>query len=163
MAKTRRISKKNIILIILTTLILSSLFVALLIILNNKESNEEQVLTKMNTNKVNAINYVVTSGGKKENISKDVAEDKKIGDILIEGTTLTYNTQTTKLNAKLMNDSIAKDNLKIKAKFISSNGSFMAESVILIGKISANATKDIDININMDLSNTSDITYEIVK
>lgn len=163
MAKTRHISKKNIILTLLTIIILVSLVVALILILNNKEANEEQVLNKMNTNKVNAINYVVTSGGKKENISKDVAKDKKIGDILIEKTTLIYNTQTTKLNAKLTNDSVAKDNLRIKAKFISSNGSFMAESVILIGKIASNATKEIDININMDLSNASNITYEIVK
>ena len=121
---------------------------------NNNASN---VVTQ------NTTNYTATTEGNKVNTSEEVAADKKVGNILLEKSQIVFDKGTSKLTSKVTNDSIAKDNLRFKVKFIANDGSTIAESVGYVGKIKENETKYIDSYITADVSNAKSITYEIMQ
>jgi hypothetical protein len=111
----------------------------------------------------NAVNFIVTEGTNKLNTSKQVTSDKKVGNILIQNSKLTYDEKGSKLTAKITNDGITKDNLRLKVKFIANDGSTIAETVDLVGKADANQVKYISAGTTIDVTNAKDITYEIVE
>ena len=111
----------------------------------------------------NTTNYTTTTEGNKVNTSEEVATDKKVGNILLEKSQIVFDKGTSKLTSKVTNDSIAKDNLRFKVKFIANDGSTIAESVGFVGSIKANETKYIDSYITSDVSNAKNIIYEIME
>ena len=159
-------------------LIVLAIIVIVIIVLNNKNitpknaeivvdenikkavdqttKNIEEEIAKSN------INYSITAEGNKVNTSEEVATDKKIGNLLLEKNHIIYTTGISKLTSKLTNDSIAKDNLSIKVKFIANDGSTIAESIKLIGLIKENEVIDIDFDVTVDVSNAKNIIYEII-
>jgi hypothetical protein len=157
------INKKKLAIRIVTITILLILFVSLLLILGSRDKTKKTVLQKMNIDKVDSINYIVTTGGNKTNISKEITIDKNLENMLIKHESLIYDNKVSKLKAKITNNEITKENLRIKAKFITSNGKILTEIVMVVGKFSANAIKDIDITIDIDVSNARYIVYEVVK
>lgn len=108
-------------------------------------------------------NYTTNLDGNKINVSKDVAENKKVGDILIEKSKIVYQNGTSLLTSKVTNDSVAKDNLRFKVKFVGNDGKTIAESVGFVGQIKANETKYIDSYITLDVANAKDVVYELMK
>jgi hypothetical protein len=115
------------------------------------------------TNNV-AENFIVTEGTNKLNTSKQVTADKKVGNILIQNSKIEYTqTKGSTLTAKVTNDVTAKDNLKLKVKFIANDGSTISETVALIGKADANQVKYISAGTTIDVTNAKDVTYEIVE
>ena len=123
---------------------------------NKTNNNVSNVVTE------NTTNYTTTTDGNKVNTSTDVATDKKVGNILLEKSQITYEKGTSKLTSKVTNDSVAKDNLRFKVTFIANDGSTIAASVGFVGSIKANETKYIDSYITADVSNAKSITYEIM-
>jgi len=126
----------------------------------NKVNNEANTVTP-NIN--NTTNYTTTIEGNKVNTSEEVATDKKVGNILIEKSQIVFENGTSKLTSKVTNDSIAKDNLRFKVKFVANDGTTIAESVGYVGKIVENETKYIDSYITSDVSNANNIIYEIME
>jgi hypothetical protein len=124
---------------------------------------ENKVNNEANTVSQNTTNYVSTSEGNKVNTSKEVVADKKVENLLIEKSQIVFQNGTSKLTSKVINDAIAKENLRFKVKFVANDGSIIAESVEYIGKIGENETKYIDSYITADVSNAKDITYEIME
>ena len=123
----------------------------------NKTNNAATPATQETTN------YTTTTDGNKVNTSTEVASDKKVGEILLEKSSITYENGTSKLTSKVTNDSTSKDNLRFKVKFIANDGSTIAESVGFVGAIKENETKYIDSYITADVSNAKNITYEIME
>ena len=74
-----------------------------------------------------------------------------------------YDGKSSKLTAKVTNDSTSKDNLRLKVKFIANDGSTIAETVALVGKVDSNASKYIDSNITIDVTYAKDVLYEIIE
>jgi len=124
---------------------------------NKVNNNVSNVVTE------NTTNYTATTEGNKVNTSEEVAADKKVGNILLEKSQIVYENGTSKLTSKVTNDSVVKDNLRFKVKFIANDGSTIAESVGYVGSIKANETKYIDSYITADVSNAKSITYEIMQ
>lgn len=110
----------------------------------------------------NTTNYELTTDGNKVNTSTEVTADKKVGEILLEKSQITYVDGISKLTSKVTNDSVSRSNLRFKVKFISNDGSVIAESVGFVGSIKANETKYIDSYITLDVSNAKDIKYELM-
>lgn len=136
--------------------------IAVTVSIKNAKNKEiaDSVGTKISEN---TVNNVTTEGNAKINTSEQLASDKKIENIKIENSKLVYDGKTSKLTAKVTNDEIVKDNLRFKIKFIANDGTVLAETVGLIGKIGANESKYIDANITIDVTNAKDISYEIIK
>ncbi|MDD2376503.1 MAG: hypothetical protein PHD15_04495 [Clostridia bacterium] len=151
-------NKRNIISMVLILVAILVIIIMAVIILNNKANNEKSKVVEDNKN---TINYVATLDGNKSNTSEELSADKKVGKILIEKSKISYEKGTSKLTSKVTNDNVAKDNLKFIVKFITNDGSVIAQSVGYVGKIKANETKYIDSYITSDVSNAKDITYEI--
>ena len=128
---------------------------------NNTNSNGST--TNSTTTNSTAENFIVTEGTNKLNTSKELTADKKVGNILIQNSKLTYDEKGSKLTAKVTNDGATKENLRLKVKFIANDGSIISETVALVGKIEANASKYITAGITIDVTNAKDITYEIVE
>lgn len=129
------------------------------IFLGNKNKDNDGT----NATTDNTPNYVATDDGTKVNTSEQVAEDKKVENILLEKSKIVYVNGTSQLTSKVTNDSAAKDNLRFTVKFIANDGSVIAESIGYVGSIKANETKYIDSYITADVTNAKNITYEIIK
>ncbi len=108
------------------------------------------------------VNFVETSEGSKLNTSSKVAEDKKVGNVLIEKSQIIFENGVSKLTSKVTNDAVAKENLRFKVKFIANDGSTISESVGYIGPIKANETRYINSDITLDVTNAKEIIYEIM-
>jgi hypothetical protein len=148
-------------LILIALVLISSLLVIILLVNVFKKNNNSN-----NTGNVqgeNSNNYVETAEGNKVNTSEEVASDKTVGNILLEKNAIVYENGISKLTSKITNDSIAKENLRFKVKFIANDGNVIAESVGFVGTIGANETKYIESNITKDVSNAKSITYEIMQ
>ena len=128
---------------------------------NNTNTNGST--TNTTTTNSTAENFIVTEGTNKLNTSTQVIADKKVGNILIQNSKLEYSEKGSKLTAKVTNDSTAKDNLKLKVKFIANDGSTISETVALVGKADANQVKYISAGTTIDVTNAKDVTYEIVE
>ena len=126
----------------------------------NKVNNETNIVAETPKD---TTNYTTTTEGNKVNTSEEVATDKKVGNILLEKSQIVFDNGTSKLTSKVTNDSILKDNLRFKVKFIANDGSTIAESVGYVGKIKENETKYIDSYITSDVSNAKTIIYEIME
>ncbi len=145
------------------SIILIFLAVIFIVIMTvNTLSKKDETNNVENTLPEDTTNYEVTTDGNKVNTSEKVAEDKKVGNVLLESTQIVHENGTSKLTSKVTNDSVAKDNLEFKVKFIANDGSVITESVGYIGSIKANETKYISSYITIDVSNAKNITYEIV-
>ena len=159
-------------------LIVLAIIVIVIIVLNNKNITNEnaEIVVDENIKKAvdqttknieeeiakSNINYSINIEGNKVNTSEEVAIDKKVGNLLLEKNQIIYINGLSKITSKLTNDSIAKDNLSFKVKFIANDGSTIAESVKLIGVIKENEVIDIDFDVNVDVSNAKNIIYEII-
>ncbi|MNV84633.1 hypothetical protein D3C71_1785220 [compost metagenome] len=86
-----------------------------------------------------------------------------MGNIVIEKSAIVYENGISKLTSKVTNDSVAKDNLRFTIKFIANDGTVIAQSVGLAGKIGANQTKYIDSSITNDVTNAKSVLYEILE
>jgi hypothetical protein len=134
--------------------------------INSNISKENSTSNTNNTNGVSQTtdNFIVTEGTNKLNTSTQVTADKKVGNILVQNSKIEYDQKKgSTLTAKVTNDSIAKDNLKLKVKFIANDGSTVAETVALVGKVESNEIKYINAGTTIDVTNAKDITYEIVE
>jgi hypothetical protein len=134
--------------------------------INNNISKEN---SKSNTNNTNGVsqtadNFIITEGTSKLNTSETVTADKKVGNILIQNSKIEYEQiKGSTLTAKVTNDSVAKENLRVKVTFIANDGSTVAETVALVGKVESNETKYINAGTTIDVTNAKDISYEIVE
>ena len=155
-------SNKNKIVIGLGIIAIVIVIIVTVSIKNSRDAKVIESLAQKSSNE-STVNYIVTEGTAKLNTSEKLAENKKVGDILIQNSKLVYNGKSSKLTAKVTNDSVAKDNLRLKVKFIANDGSTIAETVALVGKIEANASKYIDSNITIDVTAAKDVLYEIIE
>jgi hypothetical protein len=151
---------------ILAILVLAVIFaiVTIVISINNVKTNTSN---NVQTNEIQTSTdekFIITEGTTKLNTSTKVTADKKLGDILIQNSKIEYDqTKGSTLTAKVTNDSIAKDNLKLKVIFIFNNGATTSETVALVGKIQPNETKYISAGTTTDATSATDISYEIVE
>ena len=146
-------------------LVLIGIIIVIIIAVNvfsggNKGADQGNVVTE---GIKDTPNYTTTTEGNKVNTSEEVAEGKKVGNILLEKSQIVFENGTSKLTSKVTNDSVVKDNLRFKVKFVANDGTTIAESVGFVGKIAENETKYIDSYITADVSNAKDIIYEIIE
>lgn len=155
--------KKGISILSLSLIVGAIIIVVLLIvfIFGNKSNTNNNTLNNTNINE--STNYEVTSDGAKVNTSEEVASTQKVGNILIEKSSIIYENGMSKLTSKVTNDSVAKENLRFTIKFIGNDGKVIAQSIGLAGKIGANQTKYIDSNVTDDVTNAKSIVYEILE
>ena len=137
--------------------------VIIVVIAINAFKNNNTGNNVLDNEKQNTTNYTTTVEGNKVNTSEEVSQDKKVGEILLEKSKIVYENGTSKLTSKVTNDSVSKDKLRFKVKFITNDGSVIAESVGFVGEIKANETKYIDSYITSDVSNVKNIVYEIME
>jgi hypothetical protein len=152
--------KKKLVIAIIIFLLFIMIIAAIIVNFKNYSKN---VGIAESTALNDTINYVTTLDGNKTNMSDQLAADKKVGDILLEKNTIVYRNGISKLTSKVVNDNIAKDNLRFKVKFIANDGTVIAESVGFAGSIKENETKYIESNITADVVNAKDIVYEIIE
>ena len=114
------------------------------------------------TEEKNQLNYEETDTGGKSNTSERLAQDKIIKGVTITKSKLVYENGMAKLSSNVVNDSVEKENLRFKIKFISDDGEVISESVGLVGKIKANEVRTIDSYITFDVINAKDVVYEII-
>jgi cytochrome c-type biogenesis protein CcmE len=152
---------------ILAILVLAVIFATITIVIsiksarNNTTSNGSSSNTTTNQT---ADNFIVTEGTNKLNTSTQVTADKKVGNILIQNSKIEYDQiKGSTLTAKVTNDSVVKDNMKLKVKFIANDGSTISETVALVGKADANQVKYISAGTTIDVTNAKDVVYEIVE
>lgn len=152
MKERKGFSKTSLIIIVAIILIIIS------IIFMIKQGDENSKLEGENKNK---NNYETNMDGSKINTSEEVSKEQKVGNILIEKSSIVYENGISKLTSKVTNDNIEKESLKFTIKFIDNNNEIIAESVGLVGKIKSGETKYISSNITSDVTNAKSIIYEI--
>ena len=159
----KSISNRGIILSVAIAVIIIGT-ILIIAIKNGGENNTNEVdgTISTSTSQNTQENFILTDGTNKLNTSKQVAADKKVGNILIQNSKIEYDEKGSLLTAKVTNDSVAKDNLRLKVKFIANDGTAIAETVALLGKVAANESKYINAGITIDETNVKDITYEIM-
>ncbi len=148
----KHINKKNII-ISIAGIIGITLIILIACSLNSKNKEIGAVEIK---------NYIIKEDGTKVNNSKELLVTKKVGDISIENSTLISTQGTAMLTAKVVNDSVAKENLRFKIKYISDDGKVISEAVGFAGKAAPNEIKEIVSYITFDVVNAKDVVYEIM-
>ncbi|MDD2376256.1 MAG: hypothetical protein PHD15_03345 [Clostridia bacterium] len=146
-------------LILIGLIIVAVIIIVIMAVSMLGTKNEGNVVTQVTTD---TTNYT-TIEGNKVNTSEEVSTDKKVRNILLEKSQIVYKNGTSKLTSKVTNETIAKENLRFKVKFIANDGSIIAESVGYVGSIKENETKYIDSYITADVSNAKNITYEIME
>ncbi len=139
------------------------LVIAIIVVIVAINKNSANSVNEGNKTDNTKVNYTETNDGTKVNTSEEVSQDKNVKGVLLEQSKIVYTNGTSKLTSKVTNDSIAKDNLRFKVKFIANDGSVMAEAVGYVGKIKANETKYIDSYITIDTSNSKNVIYEIME
>jgi len=152
MKERKGFSKTSLIIIVAIILIIIS------IIFMIKQGDENSKLEGENKNK---NNYETNMDGSKINTSEEVSKEQKVGNILIEKSSIVYENGISKLTSKVTNDNIEKESLKFAIKFIDNNNEIIAEAVGLVGKIKSGETKYISSNITSDVTNAKSIIYEI--
>lgn len=150
MKERKGFSKTSLIIIVAIILIIIPIVIII------KQGNENSKLEGENKN-----NYETNMDGSKINISEEVSKEQKVGNILIEKSSIVYENGISKLTSKVTNDNIEKESLKFTIKFIDNNNEIIAESVGLVGKIKSGETKYISSNITSDVTNAKSIIYEI--
>jgi hypothetical protein len=161
----KEVSTRGIILLVAIAIIII-VTIAIIATKNSSVNNTNTNGSTTNSTTTNNVaeNFIVTEGTNKLNTSKQVTADKKVGNILIQNSKIEYDkTKGSTLTAKVTNDATAKDNLKLKVKFIANDGSVMAETVALVGKADANQIKYISAGTTIDVTNAKDISYEVVE
>lgn len=148
--------------IIIAAVVIIIVIIGVTLINNSKNKNEQQ------TNEVTATskheNYTENSDGTKTNISPKLLEMKQIGQVRIEDTKLTYENGKTTLTARLVNDSKARENLRLKVRLMTADGAgIMRELEIMVGNTLANEMKIITTTIDEEMVDINDVTYEILK
>lgn len=156
----KEISTRGGILIIAIVIIILATIAIIVTKNNNAKKSDAELSIITNQNK---DNYILTEGTSKLNTSETLVADKKVGNILIQNSKLIYDGKSSNLTAKVTNDSLAKDNLRLKVKFIANDGSTISETVALVGKVASNEAKYISAGITKDVTNAKDVTYEIVE
>lgn len=151
--KKQGVSKTSLIVI---TLIIVIIVTIIVVVKNNNENNKLEEESK------NKNNYETNMDGSKINTSEEVSKNQKVGDILIEKSSIVYENGISKLTSKVTNDNIEKESLRFTIKFIDNNNEIIAQSVGLVGKIKAGETKYISSNITNDVTNAKNIIYEIL-
>lgn len=146
------LSSVTVIIIVAVIIVITSL--TIIVVNKNKQKKEESN---------NSINYEETASGTKINTSKEVSNDQKIEDVLIEESNIVYKNGISTLTSKVTNNGEAKDNLKFNIKVIANDGTVMTELVGLVGKIEQNQIKYITSSITMDITNAKSIEYKIIK
>lgn len=107
-------------------------------------------------------NYALDKGGVVVNTSKSIAKDKTVQGIVLSENKIVYENGMSKLQSKVINDGNERANLKFSVKFISNDGSVIAESIGFVGDIKANETKYIDSYITLNVVNAKDVVYEVL-
>lgn len=155
---------RNIAIIVIA--IIAIIVISIIIIIVKNKNNlivSNQITNEQVSKSEDTLNYIEGTDEAKYNVSEKVVEDKKVENILIQNSKIVYSKGVSKLTAKVTNDNVAKENLRLKIKFIANDGSVIAETIGLIGKIEANESKYIDSSITKDITNTKEITFEIIK
>lgn len=167
--KTKSLSKKSI--IFLMAIIIIAIIVAETIIYqNNKNKNNQQerqqeteqeslsLIDMKNTENARIEN------GVKENISENVAKDRKLGNLSITDIKLIAQDGVTAFSATVKNDS-AKDftGAIVKITFTNKDGSNYAELEAAIPEIVAGGTNSINSGTTADIANAYDFTIELEK
>lgn len=149
--------KKLVIWLIIGIVAIAAIVIVVMAVNGNK--NKVSVKTPTETTEKN---YTETAEGTKVNTSVEVSKEKKVAEVLLEQSKIVYENGMSKLTSKVTNNGAAKDNLRFKVKFIGNDGSVIAESVGFVGQINANEVKYIDSYITLDVSNSKDVTYELM-
>lgn len=147
-------------LILITIIIILLILIAYFII--NSLNRKDSVSNMLDNNVLQTINYTTTYQGDRINTSLNVLTEKKVGNIIIEKSQIVYKNGVSKLTSKVTNGNIKKDNLRFLVKFLSNDGTVIAESVGFAGKIDNNETKYIDSYITYDVSKSSNVIYELM-
>jgi len=121
---------------------------------NNGEQNK--------TNLVDSINYTTSTNGVRENNSIRVREEQRVKYLIISNTKIVYENNISKLTANVLNTSRDSNNLKFKAIFLGNDSKTIVEKQFEIGDIKTNEIKNINIELQEDITNTNLIRYEII-
>lgn len=109
-----------------------------------------------------AKNYVQNENGSVVNTSENISENKTVDGIILSQSKLVYEDGMSKLESKVTNNGVAKEDLKFTVKFIADDGSVIAQSVGFVGEIKPNETKYIASAITANVVNAKDVIYEIM-
>ncbi len=130
--------------------------IILLLALNKNKGNN-------NENQVDTSNYTEQEDGTKVNTSDKISKTKQIGDIQIENANLVYKNSESVLTINVVNKGEVQNNLRLKIKYIGTDGSTILESTGYVGKILKEETKQITVQVTTDIANIEDIEYEIMQ
>jgi len=122
------------------------------------ENDEEQD----KANLVDSINYTTLISGVKENNSIRVKEEQRVKYLIISNTKIVYENEISKLTADVLNTSRDSNNLKLKVIFLGNDLKTIIEKEFEIGDIKTNEIKNINIELQEDITNTNLIRYEII-
>ncbi|MDD2376936.1 MAG: hypothetical protein PHD15_06135 [Clostridia bacterium] len=136
--------------------------IAIIVVIASISKNKSNVVSEGEQPKNTEINFKQTTDETKVNISEELSKDKEVGDVIIKQSKIVYSNGKTLLTSTVINNGIAKDNLRFKVKFIANDGSIITESIGFIGQIKANETKTISSSITLDTSNSKNIVYELI-
>lgn len=121
------------------------------------------MINKGKTEGTTNSNVQTNTDGSKVNTSANITGTKKVGDIIIEKTSLVYANSVTTLTTNVTNTGSAKSNLRISVKFVNSAGETLGETLGYVGKIATNETKSVLSEITTDVADATDIVYEIMQ
>lgn len=141
--------------------VLIIIIVVVVIILTFKGVFSEK--TELKEAEEDSINYEVNSDGSRVNMSEEISKDQKVGQILIEKSSIVFENGMSKLTSKVTNDNEPKENLRFTIKIIDNSDNIIAELIGLAGKIEAGQTKYINSKITQDITNGKRIIYEIIE
>lgn len=160
--KSKKGITRNELVLIVAVIIIAVITVIVVVV--NKKTNNSNITTGVVNSAVttgSTKNYEELSDGSKNNISSNIKQDKKVGDLTITSTKILYTKGITSITAKVTNDSVAKDNVKFNIKLIATDGSTKKEIAGEIGAIKANEVKYLKTSITEDLTDVKDIVYEM--
>jgi hypothetical protein len=160
-SRKKGIGKREAILLIAVVIIIVT--TVIIIVGKNKNVEEQNVGTTNNLVTVNKeSNYEESENGIKTNISNKVKEIKTVGDFKIEETKIIYASGVSTITAKLINNGIEKELVKLKIKLITTDGKVLKEIETQTGEIKQNGEKYIKASITEDVVDVANIEYEII-
>lgn len=154
------IARNQVIIIAAIVIVILVIAISLINSSNKEKAKQNNEVTATSTHE----NYTENSDGTKTNISPKLLEMKQIGQVRIEDTKLVYENGKTTLTARLVNDSKARENLRLKVRLMTPDGGgIMREVEIMVGNVFPNEMKLITTTIEEEMVDINDVTYEIVK
>ena len=161
----KRRSKKKIIIIIVIFAIIAITVTATIIILNKnkeyKEAEEEsQQLTLYDTKLADYVKE--TEDGIKINTSRQLSQDKKIGELTVSGLQLTSKSGITTLIATVTNNTSENTKLQnIEVVFLSENKEELATAKGVVAPLNIGESTKINISMSSNYINAYDLEFRV--